>query len=100
MQPEPNEWQMPRLLGGRMMIIMQELGKSYFIIVCKKRSEGEDLIYWLPDRSGYTPNLNQAGRYSGRELDDCAGDHFDWYALKYYLPKPEGQTTFTENGWG
>ncbi|HIJ51321.1 MAG TPA: hypothetical protein HPP54_09765 [Nitrospinae bacterium] len=64
----------------------------YFVIVCKKRSEGEDLIYWRPDRSGYTPNLTEAGRYSGRELEDCAGDSFDWYALKYYVPTPPGQT--------
>jgi hypothetical protein len=70
----------------------------YFVIVCKKRSEGEDLIYWLPNRAGYTPNLEQAGRYSGRELEDCAGHWFDWYALKYYVPRPPGQLNIIDFG--
>ena len=61
---------------------------SYFVIVCKKRSEGEDLVYWRPDRAGYTDDLAEAGHYSGRDLEDCAGNHADWYALKYYTERP------------
>jgi hypothetical protein len=70
----------------------------YFVIVCKKRSEGEDLVYWMPDRKGYTPNLEQAGRYSGRELEECAGEAHDWYALKYNVPRAEGQTFIIDFG--
>lgn len=37
-----------------------------------------DLVYWMPNRAGYTHSKSQAGRYSADELPDCAGSWGDW----------------------
>jgi len=62
-------------------------------IICLRRSEfdskhGDDyisdwyrnshLVYWMPDRQGYTDSKSLAGLYTLAELDDCAGSHGDW----------------------
>lgn len=50
----------------------------------KKEDEGlcwydnADLIYWRPNRAGYTSNANEAGHYSLEEIADCAGKRGDW----------------------
>jgi hypothetical protein len=35
-------------------------------------------VYWMPDRSGYTEDPEEAGIYTGEDLDDCAGCKGDW----------------------
>tara|TARA_Y100000592_G_C5454384_1_gene310524 strand:- start:786 stop:1034 length:249 start_codon:yes stop_codon:yes gene_type:complete len=39
-----------------------------------------DIVYWQPNRAGYTSNVSEAGRYTAEELEDCAGDGWDWIA--------------------
>ena len=39
-----------------------------------------DLVYWRPDRAGYTSSTREAGRYTLDDLDKCAGDGWDWLA--------------------
>jgi hypothetical protein len=62
-------------------------------IICLKRSEwmqkceddyisdwydNADLVYWRPDRAGYTDDVDQAGLYSIDQLEDCCGSFGDW----------------------
>ena len=54
-------------------------------IICRKRSDSlewghPNLIYWMPNRGGYTDDITKAGLYTALELDDCAGYGFDWFA--------------------
>jgi len=57
-------------------------------IICLKRSDldkGESgrfkkLIYWRPERAGYTGELAEAGIYSADDLEWCCGDGHDWFA--------------------
>ena len=55
-------------------------------IVCRKRSTSfnyggsGDVVYWKPNRAGYTIILGEAGLYTALELDECAGYGFDWFA--------------------
>ena len=39
-----------------------------------------DLVYWRPNRAGYTSSSSEAGRYTSEDLEDCAGDGWDWFA--------------------
>ena len=39
-----------------------------------------ELVYWLPNRSGYTTDEDEAGIYSLEDLEECAGDGWDWIA--------------------
>ena len=34
----------------------------------------------MPNRAGYTDNKSEAGLYTALELDECAGNGFDWLA--------------------
>tara|TARA_Y100001938_G_C7937180_1_gene352402 strand:+ start:60 stop:314 length:255 start_codon:yes stop_codon:yes gene_type:complete len=62
-------------------------------IICLKRSEFAardeyeylsdwlkacNLVYWRPDRRGYTSAPEGAGLYTSADLDDCAGNTGDW----------------------
>ena len=62
-------------------------------IICLKRSCFRDasdfkynsewfnesqIIYWRPNRSGYTNERALAGLYTGLELEDINGVHLDW----------------------
>jgi len=54
-------------------------------IICRKRSteliyQSEGLVYWMPNRAGYTTQIENAGLYTALELDNCAGNGFDWFA--------------------
>jgi len=69
------------------------MGERKYRILCLKRSQfatkGKDdyistwynesnLVYWRPNRAGYTDNVVEAGIYSLEELADCAGSFGDW----------------------
>jgi len=54
-------------------------------IICRKRSDkiayrSKDVVYWMPNRAGYTNERSEAGLYTALELDECAGNGFDWLA--------------------
>ena len=54
-------------------------------IICRKRSgkydyKSKDMVYWMPNRAGYTNERSEAGLYTSKELDKCAGNGFDWLA--------------------
>ena len=34
----------------------------------------------MPNRAGYNDNKSEAGLYTALELDECAGNGFDWLA--------------------
>ena len=37
-----------------------------------------DIVYWMPNAQGYTRDWNEAGWYTGLEIEDIAGNHLDW----------------------
>ena len=43
-----------------------------------------DVCYWGHNRSGYTYKWEEAGIYTSLDLNDCAGDGFDWFAIPLY----------------
>ena len=54
-------------------------------IICRKRSDkiayrSKDVVYWMPNRAGYTNERSEAGLYTALQLDECAGNGFDWFA--------------------
>jgi len=53
-------------------------------IICRKRSKSvlsnAGIVYWMPNRAGYTADRSEAGLYTALELDECAGNGFDWLA--------------------
>jgi len=72
-------------------------------IICLKRSRFADrddfdfqqdwldasyVVYWGPNRCGYTEYVNEAGKYTAGQIGACAGDGFDWAAVR--IPR---------NGW-
>tara|TARA_Y100001936_G_scaffold41545_1_gene40111 strand:+ start:249 stop:497 length:249 start_codon:yes stop_codon:yes gene_type:complete len=80
---------------------------KHFTIICLKRSCFKDkgdfeytsewwneceLVYWLPNRCGYTTDEDDAGIYSLEDLDECAGDGWDWIARPLTRHQLEGLT--------
>ena len=60
-------------------------GTHLYRIICRKRTKNltwgkGDTIYWRPNRGGYTELIHEAGVYTALELDECAGNGFDWFA--------------------
>jgi hypothetical protein len=64
-----------------------------FRIICLKRSKFKDsndfqyttdwyreskIVYWREDRAGYTSEIEEAGEYTMKELNQCAGKWMDW----------------------
>ena len=54
-------------------------------IICRKRSDkiayrSKDVVYWMPNRAGYTNERSEAGLYTALQLDECGGNGFDWLA--------------------
>ena len=64
-----------------MSILPRIMGSKLYRIICLKRSILADkyIVYWRPNRAGYTDKRAEAGVYSGKDLDYCAGYEGDWY---------------------
>jgi len=60
------------------------MGSKLYRIICLKRSILADgyVVYWLPNRRGYTEEKQMAGLYTALELDECCGHEGDWYATR------------------
>ena len=66
-------------------------------IICRKRSKkisyrSEGCVYWMPQRAGYTEDRGEAGLYTALQLDECAGNGFDWVAERLSYSEQEGLT--------
>ena len=35
-------------------------------------------VYWMPNRAGYTEDPEEAGIYTGEEVEKCGGCRGDW----------------------
>ena len=70
--------------------------ERYFHIICLKRSRFVDsgvsdftsdwfnqcdIVYWLPNRQGYTPKQEIAGLYTLDDVEQCAGAYLDWFLV-------------------
>lgn len=40
-----------------------------------------DIVYWRPNRQGYTHNQAFAGQYTLDEVKYCAGSYLDWFLV-------------------
>lgn len=73
--------------------------ERHFFIICLKRSRFLDsevseyitdwfnqchLVYWRPDRQGYTDDQAMAGRYTLDDVKLCAGAYLDWFLVPAY----------------
>lgn len=73
---------------------------DYYRIVCLKRSKFVDsneydylsdwwdncyIVYWKPERAGYTTSRIEAGQYSSKDLSRCCGEGLDWMIMR--VPK-------------
>jgi hypothetical protein len=70
--------------------------ERHFFIICLKRSRFVnsevseytsdwfnqcELIYWKPNRQGYTWDQAFAGRYTLDDVKECAGAYLDWFLV-------------------
>tara|TARA_R110002051_G_scaffold202952_1_gene269454 strand:- start:935 stop:1078 length:144 start_codon:yes stop_codon:yes gene_type:complete len=46
----------------------------------------------MPQRAGYTESRAEAGLYTALQLDECAGNGFDWVAERLSYSESEGLT--------
>ena len=75
---------------------------DYYRIVCLKRSKFVDsnnydylsdwwndcyIVYWKPDRAGYTNLIELAGQYTSKDLFHVCGEGLDWMIMR--VPKEE-----------
>lgn len=66
--PGPHGWKSMTLgLGNDTHGYVYHLYPKY-VILSLKWSRGPVLVWWQPKNSGYTPNLDDAGRYSAEEI--------------------------------
>ena len=67
---------------------------STWIVVCVDRTrESANLVFWRPDRKGYTSDLVQAGHYLEHEAREvCDSGHHVRYRLSYLLRSPSSRT--------
>ena len=45
------------------------------------------IVYWKPDRRGYTNIHSEAGMYSASDLSDICGEGLDWMIMR--IPRGE-----------
>lgn len=73
------------------------MSSNLYRIVCLKRSNfvasndheylsdwynASSVVYWMPNRAGYTTRIEEAGLYTEECLKDCYGVHLDWFAMR------------------
>ena len=73
------------------------MAEDYYHIICLKRSRFADsevseytsewwnhckIVFWKPDRRGYTDIPSQAGLYSASDLEYVAGEWLDWMIMR------------------
>jgi len=59
--------------------------ERFYLIQCLKRSDGEQKVWWNPERSGYTNDKDLAGRYTLEGLERCSGRFGDWVAHPHWI---------------
>jgi len=70
---------------------------DFYRIICLKRSKFADsnlfdytsdwwrhchIVYWKPNRAGYTFNINEAGQYTASDLFHVCGEGLDWMIMR------------------
>ena len=73
------------------------MSSNLYRIICLKRScfkdqvayeytsdwwDDSQIVYWRPNKAGYTNEISQAGLYTEECLKDCYGVHLDWFAMR------------------
>lgn len=73
------------------------MSQDYYRIICLKRSKFADsnvfdytsewwnhchIVYWKPNRAGYTFNKQEAGLYTTSDLFHCCGEGLDWLIMR------------------
>lgn len=57
-----------------------------YVIVCKDRTKKSDvLVFWNPNRAGYTEDLERAGSYNREEVEDICSSGLHEYYLRSTL---------------
>lgn len=89
-----------------MMDLIYEESKRVrkYRIICLKRStiaargpndfisnwyKASQLIYWMPDFSGYTKFIHEAGLYTLKDIEGAAGSHGDWLIEPVWIDDKE-----------
>jgi len=54
--------------GSRSLLVLSKREELY-LIQCKSESAGNSVLWWKPDRLGYTGDLDKAGRYTKAEAE-------------------------------
>ena len=77
---------------------------DYYRIVCLKRSKFVDtnnydytsqwwkdcyIVYWKPERAGYTTMIDEAGWYTSKDLFHVCGEGLDWFIMR--VPRSENE---------
>lgn len=77
---------------------------DYYRIICLKRSKFADsnlfeylcdwwkhchIVYWKPDRAGYTYIKSEAGQYTPADLFHVCGEGLDWMIMRVPVGEEE-----------
>jgi len=87
------------------MMFKESTKKRMYRIICLKRSQfskyngkydfisewykNSDLVYWMPDYSGYTQFVEEAGLYSLESLERAGGSWGDWFVEPVWIEVKE-----------
>ena len=73
------------------------MAEDYYHIICLKRSRFADsevsdylcdwwkhckIVYWRPNRAGYTQIESEAGLYTASDLSQVCGEGLDWMIMR------------------